>query len=95
MRDMRMEVLRNLFRHRPVGQFRSALCHNQGIPDKLGDMKPDQPQDHEPEWRASAWTHPYLLYSAGVLLLFVFLLGMGYLAIHNGWIPDRGISQPN
>ncbi len=35
--------------------------------------------------------HPYLWYLAIVGVLFVFLLIMGYLAISNGWLPDRGI----
>jgi len=35
--------------------------------------------------------HPYLWYLAIVGVLFVFLLITGYLAVSNGWLPDRGI----
>ena len=29
------------------------------------------------------------------LVLFLFLVFVGYLGYTNGWIPDRGISSPN
>lgn len=50
-------------------------------------------QKSEPEYEGSVWKHPYMFYIFGTILLFIFLLGMGYMAIQNDWIPSRGIGQ--
>jgi hypothetical protein len=47
----------------------------------------------EPEFRGPFWKHPVFLYLLLTGVLFLFLLGMGWLALDQGWIPDRGISQ--
>lgn len=46
----------------------------------------------EPEWEGSWWKHPYILYILLTAVLFLFLVGMGWLAWTQGWIPNRGIS---
>ena len=38
--------------------------------------------------------HPYLVYLILTLALLGFLIFMGYMAIENGWLPDRGIQAP-
>lgn len=45
----------------------------------------------EKDWDGPAWKHPYMVYVLATLVLFVFLLLMGYLAVENEWIPNRGI----
>jgi hypothetical protein len=58
-------------------------------------MHPDSEKTHvkyEPEFTGSGWKNPYVLYIALTLLLFGFLVFMGYLAWTNGWIPNRGTS---
>lgn len=47
----------------------------------------------EPEHQGSIWKHPYMIYIALTILLFGFLVVVGWLALENGWIPDRGISS--
>ncbi len=47
----------------------------------------------EPEFEGPAWKHPYMLYCLATVLLFIFLMGMGYMAIQNDWIPSRGIGH--
>jgi hypothetical protein len=49
----------------------------------------------EPEHQGSLWTHPYMVYIWLTLVLFLFLVFVGYLGYTNGWIPDRGISAPS
>ena len=44
----------------------------------------------EPEHRGSLWTHPYAAFVwLNVVLLFG-LLGLGWLALEAGWLPDSG-----
>jgi len=43
----------------------------------------------EPEHEGSLWTHPYAIYIILTVVLFVFLILMGYLALENDWIPRR------
>jgi hypothetical protein len=50
-------------------------------------------QNREPEFSGPAWKHPYMLYCLLTVLLFIFLLGMAYMAIQNDWIPSRGIGH--
>jgi hypothetical protein len=45
---------------------------------------------HEPEFTGSGWKNPYVLYIILTVILFAFLVFMGYLAWTNGWIPHRG-----
>lgn len=52
----------------------------------------DPPPAHEPEWRHSGWKHPYVIYILLTGVLFLFLILMGWIAYHNGWIPNRGIN---
>ena len=47
----------------------------------------------EPDWKGSGWKHPYVIYILMTLVLFAFLVFMGWLAFENGWIPDRGIGK--
>jgi hypothetical protein len=46
----------------------------------------------EDEHVGPIWKHPYFLYILLTLVLFLFLVGMPWLAWTNGWIPNRGIS---
>jgi hypothetical protein len=50
-----------------------------------------QPSAHEAEHQGSIWKHPYMIYIMLTAALFGFLVFMAYLAIKNGWIPNRGI----
>jgi hypothetical protein len=43
----------------------------------------------EKDWTDMGWKHPYVLYISGTVILFAFLLLMGYLALDNDWIPKR------
>jgi hypothetical protein len=43
----------------------------------------------EAEHVGSIWKHPYMVYIVLTLILFIFIVVMGYLAISNGWIPSR------
>lgn len=49
-------------------------------------------QKVEKEHSGSIWTHPYMIYIYLTVFLFLILVGVGYLAWTNGWIPNRGIS---
>jgi hypothetical protein len=49
------------------------------------------PTSHEEEHKGPIWKHPYFLYVLITLLLFLFLIVVGWLALENGWIPNRGI----
>ena len=55
-------------------------------------MENKSPQKYEPEWTGSWWKHPYVLYIVLVTALFLGLILAGYLALQNGWIPNRGNS---
>lgn len=46
----------------------------------------------EPDWKGSGWKHPYVIYIVLTIALFAFLIGMGWLAWTQGWIPTRGVS---
>lgn len=50
-----------------------------------------QPLKMEEEHTGSIWTHPYMLYVVLTVVLFLILLGLGYLASENGWVPSRGL----
>lgn len=47
-------------------------------------------QKPEKEWDGPFWKHPYFIYVILTLLLFAVLLGIGWLALENDWIPKRG-----
>ncbi|MGE0614764.1 MAG: hypothetical protein AB7P04_03915 [Bacteriovoracia bacterium] len=47
----------------------------------------------EPEHQGSIWTHPYMVYVLLTIVLFSVLLVVGYLALNNDWIPNRGIAK--
>jgi len=53
-------------------------------------------QDQEPNVQIKnddpTWNHPYLIYILLTGALFLFLLGIGYLALDQGWVPHRGMS---
>ena len=53
--------------------------------------EPQRPLEREPEHRGSLWTHPYMLYVLLTMVLFVVLLILGWLAVSNDWIPNRGV----
>jgi len=46
----------------------------------------------EPEWEGSWWKHPYVLYMLLTVVLFAFVLVVGWLAWMQGWIPNGGVS---
>lgn len=48
------------------------------------ELKPEE------EHTGSIWKHPYMIYVALTLILFVLLVVVGWLAWTNGWIPNRG-----
>lgn len=59
--------------------------------------KTDEPQhpthgEPEPEHQGSIWTHPYMVYVVLTMVIFLFLVVLGALALKNGWLPNRGIS---
>ena len=59
----------------------------------MSDSKPQSQhpsQDREPEHAGSIWTHPYMVYIYLTVVIFGFLLGVGWMALENGWIPKRG-----
>ena len=45
---------------------------------------------HEPDQRGPWWSHPYAVYVGATILLFGFLILMGWLATVNDWLPQRG-----
>ena len=47
----------------------------------------------EKEHHGSIWMHPYMLYIVLTIVLFIFLLFMGWVAFTNGWIPNRGTTS--
>lgn len=55
--------------------------------------KSDSPIRPEPEWTGSGWKHPYVIYIILMAFLFLCILGIGWLAWTQGWIPNRGISS--
>ena len=55
-------------------------------------MDPNEPASPETkQGEGLGAKHPYLIYLGLVVVLFGFLIVMGYLALSNGWLPDRGI----
>ncbi len=44
---------------------------------------------HETEHKGPIWTHPYMIYVVLTAILFAFIVGMGYVAVSNNWIPSR------
>ena len=46
---------------------------------------------YEPDWnwRTQFWKHPYFLFFVLNIVLLLFLVFMGWLAVESGWIPDR------
>ncbi len=42
----------------------------------------------EPEYKGSVWTHPYMIYLYVTVVLFFFLIAMGYFAYQSGWLPN-------
>jgi hypothetical protein len=55
------------------------------------DQKNDPQKRPEAEHQGSIWKHPYMVYVFLTAGLFIFLVVMAYLAITNGWLPNRGI----
>ncbi len=53
------------------------------------DQNPKKSRQTEEEWSGPWWKHPYMVYLFSVIVLFVFLGLMGYLAVENEWIPHR------
>ncbi|MGZ3708231.1 MAG: hypothetical protein ACXWPM_05355 [Bdellovibrionota bacterium] len=51
----------------------------------------EQAPRREEEHQGSIWKHPYMIYVLLTVVLFLLLLLAAYLAITNGWIPNRGI----
>ncbi len=49
----------------------------------------NHPRKHEEEHLGSIWKHPYMIYSVLTVILFLFLIAAGYLALKNGWIPNQ------
>jgi hypothetical protein len=47
----------------------------------------------EKEHEGPIWKHPYFAYIVLTMLLFGFLVLMGWLALENGWMPSRGIGH--
>ena len=45
----------------------------------------------ESEQEGPFWTHPYFWYIVLTGMLFGFLLIMGWVALTNGWIPQRSV----
>jgi hypothetical protein len=44
---------------------------------------------HDPEFEGDKMHHPYVWYVGGTLVLFLFLVAIAWLALDNGWIPQR------
>lgn len=44
---------------------------------------------NEPEFTGPGWKNPYVIYIVLTMLLFGFLVLMGYIAWTSGWIPNR------
>lgn len=65
---------------------------NEKSPSSQRPLRPHEVQrQKEKEFAGPAWKHPYMIYVWLTVVLFLFLLVMGYLAKQNDWIPDRGI----
>lgn len=47
----------------------------------------------EREHTGPIWKHPYVLYILLTVVLFLLLLFLTWLAMENGWIPNRGTSR--
>lgn len=45
---------------------------------------------NEEEHTGTIWKHPYLVYVILTFGLFLFLILMAWLALHEGWLPNRG-----
>ncbi len=45
----------------------------------------------EPEFEGSIWKHPYFIYIYLTAALALFLAFIGWMALENGWIPNRGL----
>lgn len=50
--------------------------------------EPEKPRP-EPEHEGPIWTHPYAIYVWLTCVLFAVILIAGYLALTNGWLPQR------
>ena len=53
-------------------------------------QKPPTRPSVEKEHEGSIWTHPYMIYILLTAVLFLVLVGLGYAAWVNHWIPNRG-----
>ena len=63
------------------------------LKSKMEIMKNSQTNTTPPpeaEQTGTIWKHPYLVYVIITFFLFIFLVLMGWLAIHEGWLPNRG-----
>ncbi len=54
-------------------------------------MDPTPPVPETKKGEGLGAKHPYLIYLGLTVVLFGFLILMAYLALSNGWLPDRGI----
>ncbi|MEK6578152.1 MAG: hypothetical protein AABZ55_02905 [Bdellovibrionota bacterium] len=48
---------------------------------------------HEKEHEGPIYKHPYFLYVILTMVIFGFLIIVGWVALDQGWIPSRGISS--
>lgn len=58
---------------------------------QTGNPRVARPVADRPSEQIEGWKNPYVLYIVLTLGLFAFLVFMGYLALTQGWIPNRGI----
>lgn len=70
---------------------RGVLRENECMTNPQNSEQPQRMKikPSEPEHSGSGWTHPYVLYIIGTVVLALFLVFMGWMASQNGWIPTR------
>jgi hypothetical protein len=55
----------------------------------VSEKKPSRTSQNEPEHSGSVWSHPYMIYILLTALLAVFLGVIAWLALQEGWLPQR------
>ena len=70
--------------------MRDTLNHDAKDEERI-EMKNSKVSAPEPEWEGSIWKHPYMAYIVLTLVLFAFIMGMGWLAWTQGWTPERSV----